>query len=129
MKRRDLMKVAPVAFIAGAVPAVAGLPAMAVAPACAEAETPILALYRQWSLINDGLSDEIWDVRGDEAFSVEVARANAIAQEMLLLPAQSATEFVAKAAAWSCFGDFGLDDMPDPKAFWAEARALVGGAA
>lgn len=120
MKRRALL---------AAIPAVAVLPAVAVVAAVAEAETPIMQLFREWSIINDGLPDPIWDDLGDEAFSTECTRAHDIIRKMMDLPCQSASDFAAKVAAYTFFGEFSLDDVDDKAAFWAEARALIGGAA
>lgn len=110
MKRRDFLRVVPVAAIA-AVPVVG----------IASNDTPIMMLFRQWQeahrLGNDmSLSEVETDAWGDRMSEIE--------NEMLSIPSQTMGDVAAKIAAWTSFGDYSLSDTSDQR-IWDEIKALV----
>lgn len=110
--RRNLLK---------ALPAVAVLPAVAAVPVLAATETPVMRLYREWehvrSLKKAQMSDDEYDALLDRQIGLE--------DEMIITPAQNASDWAMKIMAYSCLGESGLPDHHDNPALWAEARALV----
>ncbi|MTH57871.1 hypothetical protein [Paracoccus litorisediminis] len=119
MKRRDLMKLAPAALAASAAPSLA---------AQAMSETPIMRMYRQWTVLmskeNGALDME------EEAFDALVSMRCDYEDQMMREPCQNATDWVIKVAVWTAFGEFELSSAhPHRDAIWAEARAQIGGAA
>ncbi|MDQ7776259.1 MAG: hypothetical protein Q4615_10395 [Paracoccus aminovorans] len=120
MNRRALLKLAPAVLAAGAVPAAA---LCVVDPA----ETPVMRAYREWEALyaflnrddRGGLSADDWNSECDRRIEIE--------DQMMEMPAQNARDIIAKVLAYTANGD---SELPYPDhAFWAEARALVGGAA
>ena len=121
MNRRNLMKLAPAALAAGAVPAV-GMSGGVVA---AE-ETPVMKLYRQWRITQAKTERAPRDMP-DEGFDALVEAHVAIERQMMQEPAQDARDWVIKIAAWTDFGVFCVQDRGENEALWAEARTLIGG--
>lgn len=119
--RRAVLKGAPAALVAA-------LTAGDVNAACtiAMAETPIMALFREWqaawdaSMVYD-LTDAEREVHVDEQLRIE--------ELIVALPALNAADFVAKVTTASSYGGFGLPYFLDEPEFWAEARAVLGVAA
>ncbi|RWR08502.1 hypothetical protein [Paenirhodobacter populi] len=118
VSRRNLLTAALAAPLA-AVPAVA----------VAETETPVMALFREWteakaaenaivaSTDDEAVHDKAWNDR----FAVEL--------RLMKEPAQNALDWALKICAWSNFGDGVCQDRFENPALWIEARALVGQAA
>ncbi|MDF3856207.1 hypothetical protein VB636_22405 [Paracoccus sp. APAP_BH8] len=120
MKRRDLMRLAPAALVAGAAP-----PAGAVGVE----ETPVMKLFREWQPLHQfvctsasaGMPDEEWNPLHDRVWD--------IADRIFATPAQTAQDFIAKVICHTVWGEHGLPDEGQNPSLWAEARALIGGAA
>ncbi|RWR28845.1 hypothetical protein D2T31_12085 [Sinirhodobacter populi] len=95
----------------------AAVPAVAVA-----ADTPVMALFREWvrlsalmdgGEVNDELVDDYVDQRGD--LEIKIASTKA----------ETPMDALMKVCAITDFGFYGNGDHGLPEA-WAEARALVG---
>lgn len=88
--------------------------------AAAQAETPVMRLFREWQPIADWLNGP----EGDTASQPDFHRVNAVRlaleDRMIGEPAQSATDVLAKMVAYTHYGE---GDVP-PR-IWPEARALV----
>ncbi|RJL22197.1 hypothetical protein [Paracoccus siganidrum] len=126
MNRRKLMKLAPVALAAGAVPA-AGMSGEV-------PESRIIALFhRHQALVDEALAfgqdstildgadaDEILD----RMFWNEIEQ---IEDEMMAIPSQDARDFAAKVIVETARGQI-IPDF-DQSELFAEARALTGGVA
>lgn len=110
MNRRSLLLTPPAVAVATLLPVAS--------PAAVEpAETPVLALFRQWrdlfQLANrTDILDEVGDKAGDDLLAVEEA--------MLAEPCTCLADFAAKVYADTSGGDFFAS-----KALIAEAEALI----
>lgn len=114
--RRTLMVAAPVAFAA---------PALAVPAPAASADTPVMALFRQWQVAaqaEDDAADR--DLADAEIDALSEARAG-IERAMIAEPSQSAQDFICKVIAWTSYGVFALKDREQFPALWAEADRLI----
>ena len=117
MKRRQLLKLAPVALAAGAVPAFA----------VAE-ETPVMRAYRAWEAENARVN-AAGDV-DDDTFERMVNDRWEVEKRLAQVPAENVKDVILKIVAWTRFGECDLEaDHPLLETLWAEARALIGGAA
>jgi len=120
MKRRDLMKLAPVALAAGAVPTVAA----------ATEETPVMRAYQEWESARIA-----WEkAAGDDGMSDEEGTAWCykvydLADDVLEQPSTGPLDFIYKLMAQSFHGQHDIGDCPRGEELWAEARALIGGVA
>jgi len=120
MKRRDLMRLAPAALMAGAAPAVG---------AAGVEETPVMKLFREWEPLyqfvgasaRNGMPEEEWNQLHNRVWD--------IADLIVATPAQTAQDFIAKVICNTVWGEHGLPDEGQNPSLWAEARALIGGAA
>lgn len=111
----------------------AALPAAAVVPgaALAEAETPIVRLYREYNRITDaahahfeagtGFEGKDEDEEMDRLFYNQRGQIEA---EMMALPCTCAADFAAKVIVDTAQGSLYSDWNTGP--LWAEARALIG---
>ena len=86
-------------------------------------ETPVMALFNEWKRLFDysqikALTDDEHNAAVDAFCAVEL--------QMETTPSITPQDFIAKVIAGSSYGDFGLTSN---KAFWAEAKRFVGGAA
>ncbi|MDK8874322.1 hypothetical protein [Paracoccus sp. SSJ] len=116
MKRRDLMRLAPVALAAGAVP---------VAAVAAE-ETPVMRVFSEWKRVNEFAHSQT----DDEAFEKALIERWQVEQRLMQTPSQNERDVLIKIIAWTNFGDGDLESgNPISQPIWAEARALIGGAA
>lgn len=115
MNRRSLLA-APAALALGAVPALA------------EAETPILRLYRQHKDIIEAAKRHVLVSTGlatdDEYERLFYGPAYEIEKEMMALPCTCAADFAAKVIVDTVEGNQFSDW--ETGTLWAEARALVG---
>ncbi len=114
MKRPEILTVALVA------PALA-VPAVAVAAT----ETPVMALFREWTAAKV-TEESAYNVccEDDEAWQARFA----VEKRLILAPCQTSHDWLLKITARSNYGDgSGPDSMESPQ-LWAEARALVRGA-
>lgn len=114
MNRRDMMKAAPVALCAATV-----------STAAFTAETPIMALFREWQHLeaysrSPDLSDNELEAATEKALALE--------DLMMDLPSQTMQDMAAKICAFTSFGVFALTDGVAPE-FWAEAHLLLGSTA
>lgn len=117
MKRRQLLKLAPVVLAAGAVP---------VAAVAAE-ETPVMKLFREWEAAMADM-DARKETISDADWVALDCHIDGLEEKIMDEPAQNGRDFIAKIVSWSHGGVFPLPKDPSD-AFWAEARALVVGAA
>ena len=118
MKRRDLIKLAPVTLAAGAVP-LAG---------SASEETPIMQAYHVWLALKEEESAAPASM-SDEDFDVLCHHTSEHENYLMALSASSGADWLIKVAVWSDFGAFaGPDNLVNPQ-LWAEARTLIGGVA
>ena len=122
MNRRALLKLAPAVLAAGAVPAAA---LCIVDPA----ETSVMRAYREWKAASDDLKDPKWDLMSVEEQDRVCDRVSKMQDVILNIPAQDQRDFILKVMAYTYFGEHGLPDHGERPDLWAEARALVGGAA
>ncbi|WP_374327306.1 hypothetical protein [Paracoccus pantotrophus] len=120
MKRRDLMRLAPAALVAGAAPP---------AGAAGVEETPVMRAFREWKAASDDLKDPKWDLMSVEEQDRACGRVSKMQDAILNIPAQDQRDFILKVMACTYFGEHGLPDHGERPDFWAEARALIGGAA
>lgn len=119
MKRRQLLKLAPAALAAGAVPVAA----------VASEETPVMRAYRVW---REGLDAYTEASKGDLTNTENDAwcmKVYALADDVLDQPSTGPLDFVYKLIAQTFDGDHDIGDCPRKEEIWAEARALIGGAA
>lgn len=114
MNRRDLMKLAPAALAVGAVPAVAE-------------ESPIAAMHREITALQTVLRGEN-DLTAADAERM-CSRMMELADAIADLPARNADDMLRKIMGQTVNGDHDIGDGPNSEAIWAEARALIGGAA
>lgn len=115
MKRRDILKMAPAALVAGAVPAVA----------LDQPETPVETLFREWLRLFE-IEQSVYEVSpaGSDAETAAATQSlMAVERKMVAVPAQTERDWMLKAVAISCFGVFPVEDEHHP--IWAEAKALV----
>ena len=116
--RRQLLTAAPAAGFAALVAGAAPVQAMA--------ETPVTALFREWTAARAAeelayqTSEE--DAEGEKAWSERVRIENL----MLATPSQGHADWMLKICAYSAFGEGGAPDIIERPDLWAEARALVG---
>lgn len=118
MKRRALLKSLQV---------VAALPALAVVPALAETETPILRLFREHREIMDAAARytpvSTGKAEDEEMDRLFYQRADWIEAELMALPCTCAADFAAKVIVDTVKG--GLFSDWETGALWVEARALT----
>lgn len=117
MKRRDLMRLAPAALVAGAAPPVG---------AAGVEETPVMRVFSEWKRANDFAHSQA----DDEAFEKALGERWEVEQRLMQTPSQNERDVLIKIIAWTNFGDGDLESgNPISQPIWAEARALIGGAA
>lgn len=114
MNRRDLLKSAP-AIVAG----------LAAPVAAAPAHTPVMQAFREWEAYTIWLRDV--DLPEPE-WEAAVQRQTDMEDDLLVTPAQTAQDTLAKIVAYSSYGQNGAPSH-DATAFWEEAQAMLGGAA
>ncbi|MDQ7264074.1 hypothetical protein NM680_19980 [Paracoccus sp. PS-1] len=122
MKRRDLMRLAPAALVAGAAPAVG---------AAGVEETPVMKLFREWQVAHDAEVVAFRESDTGECAMCEAAtdRRTSVEKRLIAAPCEGLGDWALKVMAWTCFGDFTIEDSCGRHDLWAEARALIGGAA
>lgn len=110
--RRALLKSAP---------AVAGLMAVGAAPAVAQGETPVAALFREWraaQALCDAASNDEYAAAHDHRWGIE--------QKLVAETSQNLRDVMLKLMAWSSYGEGEIEgESPWLVQTWAEARALV----
>lgn len=117
INRRTLITTAPLVGFAAAVAAI---------PAAAEAETPIMRLFRQREAIRKASIGYVC-VTDDEDAEMEDLfwrRADQIEDELMALPCTCAADFAAKVITDTSRGEIYSDW--ETGAIWKEARALTG---
>ncbi|MGA0613434.1 hypothetical protein [Paracoccus sp. KR1-242] len=116
MKRRDLMKLAPLALAVGTTPVIAAV----------KEETPVMRLFREWRAWDDFANAQ----EDDKDFENALEGRWEVEQRLMQTPSESARDVLIKVNAWTNFGDGDVEGC-DPRLsmFWAEARSLIGGAA
>ncbi len=126
INRRTLLTAAPIAALSSAL--LAGDVNAAVAQVLAESDTPVMRLFREWerlieTALRDGCTDDgnADDAYWDPVFDIE--------GRIMVTPSQDARDWIAKALAKSNSGRVELDSSKYNPELWAEARAMVGGAA
>lgn len=83
-------------------------------------ETPIAALFRDWSTLGDAINAGACDP--DRL----AGRCVLIAGQIAVTPARDRRDWIMKVIALTDAGETGMDGL-DP-GIWSEARALIGGA-
>ena len=116
--RRQLLKLAPAAgmaaLLAGAVPVIA------------QAETPVMAVFREWAALHQRLcAAETTEQEGDGICGL----MSEVEGRLKALPSQQPADFVAKIVVMSNYGDFALPDDRENPLLWDEARRALGVAA
>jgi hypothetical protein len=88
-------------------------------------ETPVMQQYRAWETYSAWLNAEAAGMPGAE-WEAALAKKSEIEEAILATPSEGAEDVIAKFAAYSNFGVFGVDDQLP---LWEEVRKLIGGAA
>ncbi|MFC0200827.1 hypothetical protein [Paracoccus rhizosphaerae] len=119
MNRRQILTAAPALGCAGIVPATA----------FAEAETPVMRLYRAWDAARIA-----WAAAGEGDLTDEdnnrwCEQVYQMADDVLDVPSQGPLDFICKLMAQTCLGEHDIENCPRGSELWAEARELIGGAA
>ncbi len=114
--RRALLKLAPAALAAGAVPAFA-----------AAEETPVMKLFQEWQVAHDAEVVAFRESDTGECAMCDAAtdRRVAVEKRLIAAPCEGLGDWALKVIAWTCFGDFSIEDSCGRHDLWAEARALV----
>ncbi|WP_449043716.1 hypothetical protein [Paracoccus versutus] len=113
MKRRQLLKLAPMVPVAAAI----GVPAFA-----ASEETPVMRVFSEWKRANDFAHSQA----DDEAFEKALGERWEVEQRLMQTPSQNERDVLIKILAWTQFGDGDLEaGNPISQPIWDEARALV----
>ena len=121
MRRRALLKLAPAALVASAVP-------VAALAAADPVDTPVMRLYREWEAVSkacDTVGREPETPENDAAYEALLEQQGNIETALMKAPCTCAADFAAKVIAWSSCGVYALPDEKSDPAFWAEARALI----
>ena len=87
-----------------------------------QAETPIMALFREWQRLHDYLNYGAGCSLPEAEHEVGCNELTAIEDRIEAYPAQNAQDIIAKLLSWSSYGDF---DISTNEAFWEEARTFV----
>ncbi|RWR28853.1 hypothetical protein D2T31_12130 [Sinirhodobacter populi] len=115
MKRRDLLTAALAAPLAA-------VPAVAVAET---AETPVMALFREWASYWTWLNSPATREMDEDDFSKLTDHADDLTMRIAKTAAKNTRDLVAKFVALSDYGEMGLPDPEKTPELWAEARALI----
>lgn len=89
------------------------------------AETPVMALYREWKAHHDWIETKGGKALDEDAFNARCRQNEDLASRLIALPCQSAADLAAKLMAASLCGIGGLTGTDMGLAVLAEARALV----
>ena len=91
-------------------------------------ETPVEALFREWEYAHNVEVISFRESDTGECEMCEKATDRRMAVEMRLMgtPCENRGDWALKVMAWTCFGDFEINDHDGRHDLWAEARALVG---
>lgn len=96
------------------------------------AGTPIQRLYREWVTASEqeraayaAHPDD--DDEDNPEITAASERRESIERQMLCQPCVTPEDFIAKVAAYTAHGTFGLPSESDAPKLWDEARALLGG--
>lgn len=112
MKRRQVLKLAPMVPVAAAI----GVPAVA-----AE-ETPVMRVFSEWKRLNEFAHSQT----DDEAFEKALDERWKVEQRLMQTPSQNERDVLIKILAWTQFGDGDLESgNPISQPIWDEARAFV----
>lgn len=122
MNRRALLKAAPVAVVAGALP-------IAAQATPNSGQTPVMTMFHEWQAFHDWMNSDATYGLPEEELDALVDRKTSMEDAILDTPAQSCDDLLAKVAAYTCFGEHELPVAISAPIFWAEVRALIGGAA
>lgn len=107
MKRRDMLTAAPALAFAGHLQA--------------EAETPVMQLFRQWAeILPEVQAAAQADAPGADAL---LERQTDLEDAMLRAPAVDARDFATKVLAYCHEGGATLPNLPE---LWAEGRRVLG---
>ncbi|MFH5773606.1 hypothetical protein ACHFJ0_05090 [Paracoccus sp. NGMCC 1.201697] len=116
INRRAILKLAPVALVAGAAPALSGeiLPPIA--------ESPIAAMHREITRLDQitnasGISEEEMDAACDLMME--------LADRIVDIPARNTEEMFLKIMGHSVNGTHDLSNCPYGAELWAEARTFA----
>lgn len=107
MKRRELLTAAPALAFA--------------APALAEAETPVMQLFRQWAELTPKVKAASKADAPD--FDALLDRQTDLEDAMLRTPSVDARDFAAKVLAYCHEGAANLPNLPE---LWADGRRVLG---
>lgn len=121
MKRRAFLRSAP---------ALAFLPSIAVVPALAESETPVMSMFRKWRLHYNWLNSDATRDMPEGAFDAETEAGRAIVRDMIELPARDMQDVLAKLMALTEWGgDLSSYGIENCSLIAPEALVLFGEAA
>lgn len=119
MNRRNLLRSAPAvgfaALLMGAAPVIAAAPT----------ETPIMALYAEWSALFDRLETAGREELGDDLYDAEVDRRIAMEDRVTEMQPVTVQDVYAKILILTMHG---FNDLPGPDycpQFWNEAQAAI----
>lgn len=88
-------------------------------------ETPVMQQYRAWETYSTWLEAEAAGMPEAE-WEAALAKRSEFEEAIMATPSEGAKDVLAKFAAYSDFGGFGVDDQSP---LWEEVRKLLGGAA
>lgn len=114
--RRNLLKALPAV---GIMPAVAGFPALA------DADTPVMRLFREREKHRAYLDSPEGLALPDPEFNAVLGVCHDLEVRMINTPSQCAQDFIAKLLSWTDEGALGAPEPEEFPGFWAEARALM----
>lgn len=84
-----------------------------------------MALFREWEQVLASKNDQI----SDDEYGALLGRQIEIEAAIIKTPAKSKADWIMKIVAYSCLGESAITDRHENPDLWAEARALIGGAA
>lgn len=103
-----------------AIPGIIGAGA-ATAAITVTSETPVMVKYREWVAYTAWINTEAGDLPEAE-WQAAVGRQTDLEDEIVKTPAETQLDVIAKIAAWTSFGMFGLADTSP---VWDEARKIL----
>lgn len=112
MSRRTLLTALPASGAALALPNLTG--------AATLADTPVMALFREWRRLHEAGFGPMTEEEADEVSD----RMSLLAKRMMAVPSDSAADLAAKVIALTGFGTFDLSDG-FASDFWVELRQLT----
>lgn len=81
-----------------------------VGPALADAETPVMALFREWKVAFDRVDGLVTDGWSQARIDAEVDGVNLILERMVATPSRDGRDVCAKLTAFTYDGQYFADD-------------------